>query len=134
MSVWTLFWDMHSGGGTKVKPYEKIYIEAPMAQATAVFWHRFKRNPERVTCTCCGPDYSLEEGSLLEVAGYHRGCAFENDAWVDKPDKSKSYAKKYETEAEYFARPDVLLIRASEIKPEELTGDVPTEGYQWVGA
>jgi hypothetical protein len=24
---WTLFWDMHSGGGTKVKPFDKIYIQ-----------------------------------------------------------------------------------------------------------
>lgn len=73
--MWTQFWDMHSGGGTKEPPYDKIYIEAPEGEARVIFFNRFGHNPERVTCTCCGDDYSIDESpSLKRLTGYHRGC------------------------------------------------------------
>jgi hypothetical protein len=79
--VWTQFWDMHSGGGTKEEPYEKIYIEAPEAEAKVIFFNRFGHNPERVSCTCCGEDYSVHEHpSLAEATGFQRNC---NYAWFD---------------------------------------------------
>lgn len=73
-SKWTHFWDMHSGGGTKEK-FQHIYIEAPQNEAEVVFYNRFGHNPNRVSCTCCGPDYSITEGaSLARLTGYHRNC------------------------------------------------------------
>ena len=80
MSAWTQFWDMHSGGGCKEPPYDKIYIEAPESEATTIFYNRFGHNPERVTCTCCGEDYSITEYESLEDAtACHRDCAYIED-------------------------------------------------------
>jgi hypothetical protein len=71
---WTHFMDMHSGGGQKEK-YAHIYIEAPEDEAKIVFYNRFGHNPERVTCTCCGGDYSISEyPSLKQATAYNRGC------------------------------------------------------------
>ena len=84
--MWTRFRDMHSGGGSKVlrkpdgtftdgdrfshesddEPINYIYIEAPKDEAKLVFYNRFKRNPERVSCTCCGEDYYISESETLE--------------------------------------------------------------------
>lgn len=73
--TWTQFWDMHSGGGTKEPPYEKIYIEAPKDEAISIFYARFGHNPERVSCTCCGDDYAIDEGTdLAQMTAYHRNC------------------------------------------------------------
>src|SRR5688572_7477224 len=73
--MWTQFWDMHSGGGAKEKPFEKIYIEAPADEAKVVFYNRFGHNPERVTCTCCGEDYTVDSHeSLARLTGFHRNC------------------------------------------------------------
>lgn len=73
--MWTLFWDMHSGGGTKEGNYDKIYIEAKEDEAMKIFYNRFEHNPNRVSCTCCGEDYSIDEYETLEEAsGYHRHC------------------------------------------------------------
>lgn len=71
---WTLFWDMHSGGGSKENA-DKIYIQAPEEEAKVVFYNRFGHSPERVSCTCCGDDYSISESATLEEASaYHRNC------------------------------------------------------------
>ena len=35
---WTRFMDMHSGGGTKEKPFEYIYIQAPEKEAKVIFY------------------------------------------------------------------------------------------------
>lgn len=73
--MWTHFWDMHSGGGLK-EPQQHIYIEAPEAEARVIFYNRFGHNPDRVSCTCCGPDYSIEEEpDLAQLTGYHRNCS-----------------------------------------------------------
>jgi len=50
--------DMHSGGDLKEK-WQYIYIEAPEEEAKVIFYNRFGHNPNRVTCTCCGKDYSI---------------------------------------------------------------------------
>jgi hypothetical protein len=72
---WTQFHDMHSGGGTKEPPYERIYIEAPEAEAKVIFYNRFGHNPERVSCTCCGEDYSTyESATFAQASGWERGC------------------------------------------------------------
>lgn len=132
--VWTKFWDMHSGGGTKLSPYEKIYIEAPEAEARVIFYNRFRRNPDRVTCTCCGPDYDVGEYSTLaQASAYHRNCAYEKGAYVERGNKRPHRGNEYQTLDEYLKNPDVLAIWANEIKPVERVGAVPDEGYVWVG-
>jgi len=131
-SKWTLFWDMHSGGGTKEEPYEKIYIEAPEEEAKVIFYNRFGHNPERVSCTCCGEDYSISESDTLEQAsGYHRNCAWNKDAkgYIEKPNE---YNDTFLTVEDYSSQEDVLIIPKSEIKDSERIGDVPSEGYVWV--
>ena len=60
MTRWTEFMDMHSGGGQKLD-WAYIYIEAPLEEAKVIFYNRFGRNPDRVTCTCCGADYWVHE-------------------------------------------------------------------------
>ena len=131
--MWTQFMDMHSGGGSK-EAWEYIYIEAAEEEARVIFYNRFGHNPERVTCTCCGDDYSVSESATLEKAtAYERGCRWddEEEDYVDEPDTEASY-KTYRTLDEYKQDSSVLFISDAEIKAEERTGDIPEEGYVWV--
>ncbi len=126
--AWTTFMDMHSGGGLKEK-WHHIYIEAPEDEAKVIFYNRFGHNPKRVSCTCCGQDYSISTGkSLDQCTGYERNCKFENDRYVEEQGKYGSY----QTLADYIKEDDVLFIKKEEIKDEEREGDVPDEGYVWV--
>lgn len=55
------FMDMHSGGGTKAG-FEEIIIQAhSKSEAVEIFKDRYDRDPNHVTCNCCGPDYSYWE-------------------------------------------------------------------------
>lgn len=155
--MWTHFMDMHSGGSTKVKPYQHIFIEAPEAEAKVVFYNRFKRNPERVTCTCCGEDYSIREyADLAQATAYERGCDYTyidsdgaektEDDWYALPRerrdeltgrylerKARRFAyREYVALEDYMKRDDVLFIPASHIEPQDKRGDVPQEGFVWV--
>ncbi|WP_395000385.1 hypothetical protein [Acinetobacter sp.] len=150
--MWTQFWDMHSSGGTKEAPYEKIYIEAPNEEAKIIFYNRFGHSPDRVTCTCCGEDYSIsEEETLEQLTGFHRNCTYGKDGYIEKQNEDvRKYVKDAEDEEvwqkylagrdgkrlmtleQYKAQPDVLLITADEIKPNERVGEVPVEGYVWM--
>lgn len=124
--MWTRFMDMHSGGSCKERPHEYIYIEAPKNEACVIFYNRFGHSPSRVSCTCCGDDYSVEDGETLErVTAYERDCNW--------PTGGKGYdlESAKTTLAEYIARGDVLVIPASEIDPDERRGEVPTQGYVW---
>ena len=96
--VWTKFWDMCSGGKEKEK-WEIIYIQASEDEAKVIFYNRFGHNPERVTCTCCGEDYSISsESDIHELTSYHqRGCELE----------------------EYMQKKDVLFIFSDGVKMEE---------------
>lgn len=154
--AWTRFMDMHSGGGTKVyalsdgtfaegsnyrapeggQPKEHIYIEAPADEARVIFFNRFGHNPERVTCTCCGDDYSIsEEPTLEQASGYDRGCAFDEASGLYVEEQATKYAfgRTYMTVADYMQKSGVLVITADEIKPEERVGTVPAQGFVWVG-
>lgn len=107
--MWTLFWDMHSGGGSK-EDWEKIYIEAPEKEASIIFYNRFGHSPDRVTCTCCGEDYSTSEGKTLEEASaYHRNCPL-----IEKPEPKVKVekGKRFDNGWKYI----------------ELTDEIP-EGY-----
>lgn len=155
--MWTHFHDMHSGGGQKLD-WGHLFIEAPEDEAKVIFQNRFGRNPDRVTCTCCGPDYSLTQSDTLEQAtGYERGCdgAYitpdgkehtEAEAWVsgkgivipgakfqyvERPSKRQFSWKKYQTLADYIANGKVLIVRADEILDEQRKGELQEEGYVW---
>ena len=132
--MWTHFYDMHSGGDCKEPPYGHIFIEAKEDEAVTIFYNRFGHNPLRVTCTCCGEDYSIsEEKTLLQVSGYMRGCTHEEGkGYIDKPSQH-SYSNRYLTRQEFLKRPDVLVIRKKDILPEERIGNVPEQGYVWQG-
>ena len=114
--MWTQFWDMHSGGSQKEK-WARIYIEAPEEEAKVIFYNRFGHNPERITCTCCGDDYSIEEKESLEqLSAFHRGCAYayvnskgeevpENEAWIIGEGIQDGYEGKYiETNEQKYPR------------------------------
>jgi hypothetical protein len=78
-SVWTSFMDMHSGGSIKIKENGKdiqyIYIEGERKTAEWYFTQLFERDPDHVSCVCCGSDYSVEEYPSLEKAtAYARNC------------------------------------------------------------
>jgi hypothetical protein len=158
--MWTQFWDMHSGGGCKEPPFEKIYIEAPESEARVIFYNRFGHNPERVTCTCCGEDYSTSEHEdLAQLTAYHRGCRsietprdpitglYKNDDQVirrknyleegEEPPEGykvseRMWRNNYQTLEQYIQNADVLVIRADEIKESERHGEVPEQGYVWM--
>lgn len=101
---WTEFYDMRSGGGKKEK-FGTIYIQAPEDAAEVIFYNRFDHSPRRVTCTCCGSDYSISE--LNEIP-----------------------TKKLEDK--YFSSDGYIFIRKQDIKDEERKGKVPDHGYIWV--
>lgn len=130
--MWTQFWDMHSGGGQK-EDFSQCFIEAPEAEAKVIFYNRFGHNPERVTCTCCGNDYSISEYETLEQAsGYERGCAYDSEAeqYIEQP--TEDSWREYITLEDYIKRPDVCVIRADQISDDERVGELPTQGYVWM--
>ena len=154
--MWTQFWDMHSGGGLKEKDFQYIYIEAPEEEAKVIFYNRFGHNPNRISCTCCGEDYSISEDKTLEgVTAYHRACVYvyrnkkgkkvsENTAWkMGKgvlPGYTAGYEevqdditnKKYISLRKYVKQKDVLVIYKKAITENERKGDVPQQGYTWI--
>lgn len=151
---WTSFHDMNSGGGKK-EPYRMIFIEAEIDEAKIIFYNRFGHNPERVTCTCCGDDYSIgEEESLSQATAFHRGCDYayfrpdgsecdRDEGFIigkGMPDgysakyverKGSNAYREYQTLSEYEAIGDMLVIRSNEIKDSERKGTVPEQGYVW---
>ena len=151
---WTRFMDMHSGGGQKEK-WAHIFIEAPEQEAKIIFYNRFRHNPSRVTCTCCGEDYSIsEESSLEQATAYERGCAYayldskgnevpQSEAWKAGKGMKKGYSSAYVERQDrayrsyislndYLQSGKALAIYAKDIKDDERVGDVPEEGYVWV--
>ncbi len=152
---WTQFMDMHSGGGQKLE-WSYVYIQAPQKEAEIVFQHRFKRNPHRVTCTCCGPDYSISESPTLEQAtGYERGCdsvyvapdgnIYTEDDWYGLPIEkrrglehrymeraaTRRFSKEYMPLDKYLAKDTVHVVMASTITAAERKGKLRREGYVW---
>jgi hypothetical protein len=133
--------DMHSGGSSK-EDFEYLYIEAPEAEAKVIFYNRFGHNPERVTCTCCGDDYSIsEEETLAEATAYDRGCRYSSEAkgYVEEPDNRYGEGRyipldqfiENKRASRNMTGDRVDFIFAADIKPEERVGDVPQQGYVW---
>ena len=74
----TRFMDMHSGGKLKT-PFTHIYVDAPLDKALDIFKDTFKRDPNNVTCKCCGEDYVYEEyNSLEEATAYDRKAEWDD--------------------------------------------------------
>lgn len=132
MGNWTRFMDMHSGGGLKESPFKYIYIEAPEDEAKVIFYNRFGHSPERISCTCCGEDYSIHpEESLQQATAYERRCAYDSKSkkYIEKPDKD--YIGEYITFEQYLTKADILIIYSSSISEAERKGEVPEQGYVW---
>lgn len=129
--AWTHFRDMHSGGGTKEGDYEHIFIEAPQDEAEVIFYNRFGHNPNRVSCACCGEDYSIRDYETLEEASaYHRGAEFVNGQ--DGPQQGVAYAwQNYVVLDDYVKHNDVLVIRSNEVTAKERKGKLPQQGWIW---
>jgi hypothetical protein len=72
---WVIVWDMHSGGSLK-EAFHMAFIETDsMETARKVFFCLFEHGPDHVTCTCCGPDYSMHDpATLYESTAFHRGA------------------------------------------------------------
>ncbi len=65
---WTKFFDMSSGGYEKTE-YTTIFIELPEEEAIDYFEKRFNIDPNDITCSCCGNDYSIYEVDFPENIG-----------------------------------------------------------------
>ena len=119
--AWTRFWDMHSGGRQKLAT-ALYFIEAPQAEAEVIFYNRFGRNPNRVTCTCCGEDYSINDYPTLdEATQYHRTPISQ---WNAANPQRQSLE-------EFEASGQATIIRAADIHGSEHEGTLPEEGYVW---
>lgn len=134
--MWFNFSDMHSGGGLKEKPYKNIYIECHSQQeAEVIFYNRFGHSPCRVTCTCCGEDYSISSDETFEQASaFDRNCRWDDTVkcYLEEPDRQYNSAAQLITVEDYKKLPSVLVIPASEITEDERVGDLPVQGYIWV--
>lgn len=153
--MWTRFYDMCSGGNRK-EQFDNCYIEAAIEEAKVIFFNRFGHNPNRVTCTCCGEDYSInEDADLAQATAYERGCKWayfkgenqvpESEGWIrgkgladgvvgryiEQADETRSY-RDYIPLDQYVKRSDVLVIYAKDIKDEERQGNIPQQGYVWI--
>lgn len=58
--MFTRFFDMSSGGREKLE-WQVIYIELPEKEAIKYFKKKFGRDPNNITCPCCGEDFSIYE-------------------------------------------------------------------------
>lgn len=131
MTKWTHFWDMHSGGRTKIEPYNHIFIELPEKEAISAFYSRFNRNPNRITCTCCGSDYSISEYDSLERAtSFFRNVEIQEDG-TEKPRNNYFGNGKPRTMDELKAEKDFLFICEEDARKEDTTYEPPEEGWVW---
>lgn len=142
---------MHSGGSQK-EPFSILYIQAPEREARSVFYSRFGHNPERVTCSCCGSDYSVSSdpsASPEEITGFHRNAFYAVpkakhldysqakyfDRREDIPDDWEIRRDMGEREVlsleDYFAQDDIAVIYAKEIEEYERHVTVPDELGMW---
>ncbi len=128
--VWTLFWDMHSGGGLKEEPYQYIFIESCYKDAVDYFEERFGHCPTDVACECCGENYNIDESDTLEQSsGYHRGGEY---IYFNKKDEvisqqegftvgkgiTEGCSSRYiggESIEDFSKREDILIIYKDEI-------------------
>ncbi len=64
---------MHSGGDSKTD-WDHIYVRGDIDTATEIFTRITGRDPENVTCRCCGEDYAVRESDdLMSATAFQRG-------------------------------------------------------------
>jgi len=101
----TRFMDMHSGGKLKT-PFTHIYVDAPIDEALAIFIDTFQRDPNNVTCKCCGEDFVYEEYSSLEEA-----TAYDRKAgWDDIKQRYSDKTAKISIEEYFSGKNKVIFI------------------------
>ena len=119
--TWTRFDDCHSGGGTKLGDLEVIFIQEKEEVARVVFYNRFGRNADKVTCTCCGPDYSVSEKDNL--GDFHE---------FGKNTQRRVDALECEELGISYQDDEMLIIPDCDVKDDERFGEVREQGYVWV--
>ena len=62
---WTEFSDNWSGGCAK-EPWDHIFIQAKPSAAYSVFLAVFEHDPQDVSCSCCGPAYSIHQAGEID--------------------------------------------------------------------
>lgn len=111
---WTLFWDMHSGGGLKLPPYHYIYIQADEEEARRIFEEKFGRSSFGQACDTCGPNWSVSTVSTLRAAtSFERKARHDLDQdGNEQPffDGSYGYSRPIQSLEDFLERPDVLVI------------------------
>jgi hypothetical protein len=124
--AWTQFWDMHSGGRLKT-PYHYIFIEAPMDEATAVFYSRFGQHPYDVACGCCGCNFSVsEDETLTQATGFHRGLGVDDQGnYLEEGGERRDWYAQPLSLEQFVASGEALIIRADEITDDERSTYVP---------
>lgn len=128
----TQFMDMHSWGSLKEKQ-QYIYIEAPQEEAELIFYNRFWHNPNRVSCTCCGNDYSISESETLEQASaYERWCRYDNKSNKYVDEKDPKWYRDYISLDIYKWFKSIIIIYEKDIKPEERVWTLPEQGYVYI--
>lgn len=125
--AWTKFWDMHSGGGTKVGSYDTIYIQASEDEARRLFEERFGRSPDHVSCSCCGEDYSVSEyDTLAEATAFRRNAEIADDgsevvSRYTYPGSNNKPRGRLIPLDEYLGQPDVLVLFVREGERQQPT-------------
>jgi len=123
--VWTYFRDSHTGGRIKLSvldsmgkshEIEDIYIEAPKAEASVVFFNRFGINPEQISCTCCGDDYMIDDEA--------------NESYIDGIDDFEDDGFRTGCLSRNFGRKKIV-IKSYDIAPHEREGHLPVSGWVW---
>lgn len=100
----TRFMDMHSGGKLKTS-FTHIYVDAPLDEALAIFKDTFKRDPDNVTCECCGEDFVYEEYASLEDA-----TAYDRKAEWDDIKQRYNYETAEISLDEYFSGENKVIL------------------------
>ena len=133
---WTRFNDMYSGGSRK-EEFEIIYIQAPEEEAEIIFYNRFGHSPKRITCTCCGPDYSYanysdEKITLKDITLYDRNRMLdENNNEIPLIDGHHHF--DLQSYLLLAREKKFMIIYDKDILPEERIGTLPLQGYVWHG-
>ncbi|MBX9685628.1 MAG: hypothetical protein K2X27_02935 [Candidatus Obscuribacterales bacterium] len=106
-----------------------IIIEGDKDLAVRVFAARNRgQHPGSTRCTCCGPDFSIwtTSGKLSQATAYARNCDHLHDRWEMDEDEDPQYEMysnpepwQYHSLKQFLSRPDVELIRKSDITPSE---------------
>lgn len=100
-----------------------IYIEAPQAEAEVIFYNMTGRNPNKITCTCCGEDYSISEYKTLAKATEYQRTGI-------LPLTRQGVTARM-TVKDYAALDTVKIVRKREILDAWRQGEVPVQGYVW---